>query len=124
MNKKALYYFNCCFLILLSLLTALAGKAQHTVSGSVTAADSRDNLIGVTVIVKGTSSGTSTDVNGKFALSNISSRATLVFSYSGFNNQEVAVNGQSVINVVLAANDSALQGVVVVGYGTQKKRNI
>lgn len=125
MKKILRCYLPGSFLFVL-FITGLSTRAtaQSNVTGSVTAAETKENLIGVTVAIKGTTSATITDANGQYSIKNVAPRATLVFSYSGFSNQEIAVNGQPVINVVLAANDSALQGVVVVGYGTQKKRNV
>ncbi len=125
MNKKYYFTFRGCFSIML-LLTGLSikAKAQITITGSVTAADTKEILNGVTVAIKGTTFGTSTDANGHFTLNNVNSKATLVFSYLAYNNEEVSVNGQSVINVSLSPDSKVLQNVVVVGYGTQKKRNV
>lgn len=123
--KKELSYFRGCFLFVLLLIgLSIKAKAQITVTGSVTAADTRESLNGVTVAIKGTTFGTSTDANGHFTLNNVNSKATLVFSYLAYNNEEVSVNGQSVINVSLSPDSKVLQSVVVVGYGTQKKRNV
>ena len=105
-----------CFFLLIN--SAFAQTA--TVKGKVTDAASGETLVGVTVTIKGTTTGTQTDVNGGFSLS-APSNATLVFSYIGYVSQEVAVNGQATINVQLAAKANDLQQVVVIGYGTQKK---
>ncbi|MDH5400547.1 MAG: SusC/RagA family TonB-linked outer membrane protein, partial [Cyclobacteriaceae bacterium] len=82
-----------------------------------------DALPGVSVMVKGTSSGTATDVSGKYSLST-SSGSTLVFSFIGYSSQEVAVGNQTNINVALAVDFTELQEIVVVGYGTQEKRDV
>jgi len=95
--------------------------AQNTVlKGKVTDATTGESLVGVSVLIKGTTTGTQTDVNGAFSLS-APTNATLVFSYLGYINQEVAVNGQNTISVKLLAKSNELQQVVVIGYGTQRK---
>ncbi|HVW15482.1 MAG TPA: TonB-dependent receptor [Mucilaginibacter sp.] len=113
--------FTISGLVLLCFLFTQPVFAQSaTVKGKVTDAANNESLIGVSVLVKGTTNGTQTDVNGNFTL-NAPSNAILVFSYIGYSNQEVPVNGQSTINVKLNASASELQQVVVIGYGTQKK---
>jgi len=91
-----------------------------TVKGKVTDAATGESLIGVSVAVKGTTTGTQTDVNGAYSLA-APSTATLVFTYIGYVSQEVAVGGRNSIDVILAASNSELQQVVVIGYGTQRK---
>jgi len=80
-------------------------------------------LPGATITVKGTSDAATTDLSGKYAI-NAPSTATLVFSFVGFVNQEIPVNGQTDINVSLATNNKQLNEVVIVGYGSQKKKDI
>lgn len=91
-----------------------------TVTGKVTDATSGESLIGVSVAVKGTTTGTQTDVNGAFSLS-APSTAALVFTYIGYAKQEVAVNGSNTMNVKLQVINNELNQVVVIGYGTQRK---
>lgn len=110
-------------------LTAVSAEAellfQASLSGTVTD-EVGSPLPGVNVIVKGTTNGTTTDAAGKYTmrLEAGQSDATLVFSFIGFKPQEVAVNGQSTINVSMAADLAQLTEVVVVGYGTQEKRDV
>jgi len=78
-------------------------------------------LPGVSVKVKGTSAGAVTDANGKYSLSNVDGSATLVFSFIGYNTQEVPVNNKEQIDVKLTEAAKELNQVVVVGYGTQKR---
>ncbi len=94
-----------------------------TITGQVTSAEDGLPLIGVTVLVKGTTTGTVTDVDGTY---NIEANAddVLVFSYTGMKNQEVPILGQSIINVVLNVDAEVLEEVVVIGYGTQKKSHL
>lgn len=80
-------------------------------------------VIGANVVEKGTTNGTITDVDGKFVL-NVPSRGTLLVSYIGYTPREIAVNDQSDLNIKLSEDMEALEEVVVVGYGTQKKVNL
>src|SRR5262249_38182118 len=84
---------------------------------------SGEPLSGVTVSVKGASTATSTDNNGNFTIT-VPEKGTLVISYIGYQTQEVAVNGQAVINVKMAAATRALDEVVVIGYGQATKRDL
>lgn len=107
--------------------TATAGKFiwQATpVRGKVTATEGTEGLIGVSVGVKGTTLGTLTDAAGNYALEVNDANAILVFSYIGYQTQEVALNGRATVNVQLAPSTETLEEVVVVGYGTQKKENL
>lgn len=81
-------------------------------------------LPGVSVLIKGSTQGTSTDGTGKFSLRVPSTSSTLVFSYTGYNRQERLVGDLKVINVQMAVNAQSLNDVVVVGYGTQKKATL
>ncbi|MFI5137206.1 MAG: SusC/RagA family TonB-linked outer membrane protein [Sphingobacteriales bacterium] len=91
-----------------------------TVKGKVTDAATGESLIGVSVQVKGTTTGTQTDVNGAYSVA-APSTATLAFTYIGYATQNVTVNGRNVINISLVAQANELQQVVVIGYGTQRK---
>ncbi len=97
--------------------------ADVTVTGRVTD-DTGAALPGVTVVLKGTSRGTSTDASGNFSLSVPEGGGTLVFSFIGYQAQEVAIGNRSSINVTMRTDTKALQEVVVVGYGTQKKSDV
>ncbi len=93
----------------------------RTVTGHVTASDGSD-LPGVTVLVKGSSLGTSTDIAGNYSLSVPPSGQTLVFSYVGYTSQEVAIGDRSAVSVVMAPTAAGLDEVVVVGYGVTQSR--
>ncbi|QIP14111.1 TonB-dependent receptor [Spirosoma aureum] len=122
-------------LVIGSMLSVLAVvqvvSAQSTkglVSGKITADEDGEALVGATITEKGTTNGTTTDTNGSFKL-NVSANATLVISFIGYAPQEIAVtngNGQprSTINVALKTDQQQLQDVVVVGYGTQRKKDL
>ena len=106
-----------------SFLINSAFAQNVNVKGTVTDATTGETLIGVSVTVKGTTTGTQTDANGAFSLS-VPSNATLTVSYLSYATQDVAVNGQASINIKLKPQSSTLNEVVVVGYGTQKKIDV
>lgn len=91
-------------------------NAQQTVSGTVK--DESGPLPGATVAIKGTSTGTTTDFDGNYTLNNVPADGILVFSFIGYEIQEIGVNGRSTIDVNLAADASELEEVVLIGYGT------
>jgi len=98
-------------------------QQQRTVSGKVTD-ESGQPLPGVTVIVKGTTTGTITDVDGKYTISNISEGAILQFSFVGMKAQEIEIAAQTVVNITLESSTIGLEEVVAIGYGTMKKRDL
>ncbi|MDO7875869.1 TonB-dependent receptor [Hymenobacter sp. ASUV-10] len=99
--------------------------ADRTIQGSVTASDGNEVLIGVSVSVKGTSQGTTTDASGRFTLTvPEGDGVTLVFSYVGYTTQEVALQGRSTVAVVLTVAKQELSQVVVIGYGTARKSDL
>jgi len=110
---------------LLALLSAQAELwAQVAVSGTVTDATKGDPLPGVSILIKGTSQGGVSDVNGNFNLQAPDANSILVFSFIGYQSKEVPVNNQSRINVSLEVDNKALEEVVVVGYGAVKKSDL
>ena len=97
----------------------------HDVSVSGNVKDEKgEALIGVSIQIKGTPTGNITDIDGNFTLSSVPANGELVFSYMGYETQTIPVKGKSVINVVLKEDSQALDEVVVVGFGTQKKVNL
>lgn len=106
-----------------AMLTTVAWSQSKTVTGKVTSSDDGSALPGVNVLEKGTSNGTVTDADGNFSI-NVGGDAVLVFSFVGYNSQEVAVGSQSTVAVVLESDITSLSEVVVVGYGTQEKKEI
>ena len=93
---------------------------EITVTGNVTSADDGSPLPGVSISVKGTTAGTTTDVNGKYQIQT-PSNGTLVFSFIGMNTQEVAVNGRSAINIPMISDVKALNEVVVTALGVERE---
>jgi len=112
----------CSFVTALVLFFASTSFAQQAIKGKVTAKDG-ETLVGVNVAIKGTTRGTTTDADGNYKI-DVNSGATLVFSYIGYLTKEAAVGSQSTINIVLDANDKTLNEIVVVGYGSQVKKEV
>ena len=106
-----------------NLTTSETEQATQKVSGKVTDS-SGATLPGVSVVVKGTTTGVITDNNGTFSLSSIPENAILQFSFVGMKMQEIKVGTQTTINVVLSEETIGIEEVVAVGYGTQKKVNL
>lgn len=123
-NQKA-----CCHgwqrLILLFLLavSSSVAMAQGNVKGTVVDATG-EPVIGASVLVKGTTTGTVTDFEGNFTLQKVPQNATLVFSYVGYRTQNVAVSGKSQFSITLEEDKQLLDEVVVVGYGVQRKSDV
>lgn len=113
------------FLLLnLFICTGLLSYAQREISGTVIDEDGQNPLPGVNVIVKGTVQGTVTDFEGKYTISVPGEGAVLVFSYVGYNSEEINIGNQTVIDLSLIPDISTLGEVVVVGYGTSYKKEV
>lgn len=115
-----------CIRVLIFLTSSLSfttAYGQQLVQGTVTSSEG-SVLAGATVGVKGTSTGTATDIKGKYSLQVTQANAILVVSSVGYTEKSVPVNGKKVVNVVLEPNTVALSNVVVIGYGTQKKSDL
>lgn len=122
--RKAGGLLKSACLIVMMLGTATMALAQQQITGRVTAASDNSALPGVTVVVKGTSNGTTTDVNGKFTIQAAGTQDVLVISFIGYTPQEVAVGNRTTLNVTLKEDAKALEEVVVVGYGTQRREEV
>ncbi len=109
-------------LLLIGTVFCLGTALGQEVSGTVS--DATGPLPGASVVEKGTTNGTQTDFNGKYVLRGLADDAILVFSYLGYTSQEIAVDGQSTIDVILEEDTQALDEVVIVGYGSQEKKEI
>src|SRR6218665_3942639 len=109
-------------ILLLGLFSGHVYAQQQSVSGRVTAADGTP-VNGASVTIRGSQAGTTTDAQGMYSIS-VARGASLVFSGVGFQSQSVKAGGQATINIVLQLADLSLNEVVVVGYGTQKKKNV
>ncbi|MEM8894419.1 MAG: SusC/RagA family TonB-linked outer membrane protein [Bacteroidota bacterium] len=112
------------FFVLLFLTGGLLAKAQVNVSGVVTDATSGEGIPGATVQIKGTTNGTITNFDGTYNLQVPSSESILIYSFVGFTTQEISVGNASSIDVVLELGVEELEELVVVGYGTQRKKEV
>ena len=111
-------------LLLLLVCTSLTMHSQQTqVSGTVLSSEDNFPIVGANVLLKGQNSGTSTDFDGVFQIS-ANKGSVLVFSYIGFETQEVVLADQKSIQIVLKPNTAALDEIVVIGYGTQTKKEV
>jgi iron complex outermembrane receptor protein len=104
--------------------TAFAQSTSLTVTGKLYDSKTNEPLIGGSVVIKGTSKGVSTDANGKYSISVPNNKAVLVFRYLGYNSSEIEVGAKNIIDVALVSASSDLAQVVVMGYGTQKQRDV
>lgn len=109
--------------LLLFLGVSVSFAQSKKITGKVTSADDGSALPGVTVTIKGTGKGTQTDGSGAYSVE-ASSNQTLVFSFVGMSSKEVAVGNKSVIDVALSGDDKQLEQLVVVGYGTQSRKDM
>ncbi|HYG39627.1 MAG TPA: SusC/RagA family TonB-linked outer membrane protein [Cytophagales bacterium] len=118
-----LYLIKNKYLVVLLLFVSNLAYSQNAVTGKVLSSEDNTGLPGVSVVEKGTTNGTVTNVDGDFTIS-VNPNATLVFSFVGFKTQEVSVGTRTSLNVTLATDIEALSEVVVIGYGRQEKKDV
>lgn len=126
MKLNAVFLKGITMLLFSFLFYSYSLNAQNgafSVKGQVTDENGK-GLEGVTVNVRGTSKNTTTSKDGSYVLSGLTGREVLVFTYVGYQAQEIAVKNQTVVNLTLGVSQRLLDDVVVIGYGTQKKRNV
>lgn len=115
------------FLIILTASLFFVGQVigqGHRVTGRVINREARAPLLGVNIVVKNTEMGTTTDNDGRYVLEKVSPKDTLVFLYIGYQREEVSVGDRKVIDIIMTPQAVAGEEVVVVGYGTQIRKNI
>ncbi len=110
-------------LTMVLLLGNQAWAQGRTVTGRVTD-NTGGGLPGVSIQVKGTQRGTNTDAEGRYSLTDVAANATLVYSFIGYTSQNIVVGNQSTVDIKLADDTKALEEVVVVGYGTAKRKDL
>ena len=115
-----LHQKRCLYLLFFLQLFSLSLFAQHTITGTVKNPEGNP-VQGVSVVLKGTSNGVTTDASGHYSINVTEARGTLIFSLIGMKTQNAAVSGRNVIDISMQEDFSALKGVVVVGYGTQSR---
>src|SRR5690349_14865417 len=126
MRKKLYYSFygdKCICLLLALVFCSSIAFGQQIVTGKVFDGKG-ETLPGVSIKLKNTTTGSVTDVNGNFSIQVPDLNGTLVFAYIGYKSVEQSINSRTSINVTLEAESTALNEVVVVGFGTQKKVNL
>jgi TonB-linked SusC/RagA family outer membrane protein len=111
-------------LLILAAFVQTTAFSQWVVSGVVTDAESSETLIGASVYVKGTTTGTITDIDGRYELDVKDPNVVLVFSYTGYTSMEEPVRSRTEINMILRQDIKVLEEIVVVGYGAQKKSDL
>src|SRR5690348_11318001 len=123
MKKKVtpLFFMFCC---LGALLFCQAASAQRTVKGRIINNSEHQPVVGATVQLKGTSTGTVTGADGTYSLAISGDNPTLVISFIGYDKQEVPISGRSTVNVVLQESANNLNELVVTGYSLQRKADI
>ncbi|MDB5200112.1 MAG: TonB-dependent receptor [Chitinophagaceae bacterium] len=122
-NKPKQFFVLPLLILSFSLFFTTAFGQGNVVTGRVTSSTG-DPLPGVSILVKGTKNGTSTDNNGNFSLNVANPNATLVISSLGFDRQEVSLNGRNSVPVQLVSTTREMEQVVVIGYGTANKRDL
>jgi len=110
--------------VIFGFMSQIVSAQEINVSGTVLDAATNEPLLGASVIVKGTKSGKITDFDGNFTLIASSIKSILIVSYVGYKTQEVEIGSKSTFTILLAPDMEALNEVVVVGFGTQKKQNL
>jgi len=110
-------------ILLQAVCISLSAQSLRTISGTVKDAWG-EPLIGVSVVITGSASGTVTDIDGRYSINMPAGKSRLTFSYVGFEPQTVDTGGRSTIDITLKEDTKALDEVVVIGYGTQKKVNL
>jgi TonB-dependent starch-binding outer membrane protein SusC len=110
--------------LMLFLASAVAFAQDRVITGTVTSTEDGQGVPGATVLVKGTTIGTATDIDGKYSISVPAGNNVLVYSFVGLRSQEVNIGSRSTINVALESDVTALGEVIVTGYGTQPKREV
>jgi len=122
--KKTVSYFKAILLLLLCLMVSSQAFSQSLRVKGTVKSSTGEALAGVNVVVKGTTNGAITGIDGSYTLENVNSQATIVYSFIGFASQEVPVNNRTVVDVVLSEELTGLEEVVVIGYGTAKKETL
>ncbi|WP_276371017.1 SusC/RagA family TonB-linked outer membrane protein [Chryseolinea sp. H1M3-3] len=113
--------FRIFFLLFAGSFVVSTAQGQFTVSGKVIVAEDQSSLPGVNILVKGTSNGTITDADGNYSINASSAEDVLIFSFVGYNAQEVSVNGRNIVNVTLTSDAKQLSEVVVTALGIKRE---
>ncbi|MEN8155818.1 MAG: TonB-dependent receptor [Bacteroidota bacterium] len=118
--RRKIFKHRLIVFVLAFMLPLSAFAQERTINGNITDAQTGETLIGVTVVIEGTTTGTTSDVEGNFSI-NAFGGQTLVFSYIGYNTESVVIDNQTIINLALTVSTESLDEVIVIGYGTTTK---
>ncbi len=124
MKRRWLFRLNLIGIILLFFTTGIANAQNITITGKVTAASTEEPLPGVNIVIKGTTEGSITDLDGNYSITVPDENAILVFSFVGYVTEEIPVGNQTEINLSLIDDIMSLDELVVIGYGTQRKGDV
>jgi len=116
------HFYKLIFSVIFICLTTGLIAQKQTVTGTVNDGITETGIPGATVLEKGTTNGTITDVKGNYSLTVSSDKDTLIFSFIGYKKIEIPINGRTIIDMVMESEQTELDEVVVIGYGTQKKK--
>jgi len=122
--KKTVRYFKAITLLFLCLMVSMQAFSQVSRVKGTVISQKGEPLPGVNVVVKGTTNGAISGIDGSYSLENVNPQATLTFSFIGYASQDVAINNRTVVDIVLSEELTGLEEVVVVGYGTAKKETL
>ena len=118
--KREFFIRRFVILLIISAYCNISFGQGLSVSGTVTEKANNSPIPGVTIMIKGTTKGVTTDIDGKFTIKS-ESNDILVFSFIGFLTQEEPINGRAIINIALSEETKQIEELIVIGYGTQKK---
>ncbi len=121
---QAMSWFRSMVMLLLAIACTAAFGQERSISGSVSDQSTNESLPGASVLIKGTTVGVTTDIDGKFTLKIPADANSLVVSYVGYEKVEISIGNQSVFNIRLNPTKTSLQEVVVVGYGSTKVKDL
>ena len=121
LTNRKIKWANWYVLGLFILVGTIANAQQRKITGKIISSSDSMGLPGANVLVKGTTTGSSTHMNGSYSILVPNDKAVLVFNYVGFASKEITVGNNTVINVSLSPSTGNLEEVVVIGYGTRKK---
>jgi TonB-dependent starch-binding outer membrane protein SusC len=123
MNKTFLNLLKLYLFLLLGISTTLMANAQGTARGKVLSSDDNEPIIGANVVIQGTTTGTTTDVNGNFTIQ-VERGQNLLVSFIGFKTRRILYSGETTLSVFLELDQQTLDELVVVGYGSLKKSDL
>ncbi|WP_026235747.1 SusC/RagA family TonB-linked outer membrane protein [Echinicola pacifica] len=123
-RRSARRFLSLALFMILSMHATMVFAQNRQLTGTITSSDDGTTLPGVNIIIEGTGQGTVTDIDGKYSLSVPNKETTLVFSSIGYISQKMVVTNETKLDLVMDINIESLDEVVVIGYGTQKKKEV